>query len=1284
MKVARRVVIGAGVLVVVLVVASWVLLRTGAGLDFAWRFVEPRLPATLTVGDVSGRLVGPLELSDVRSQAEASTTSAASVRFDWRFWSLLARRVDMSDLLVTDVLHEIHADSATADTDVAEPLPDVDLPVEIFVTEGRVRRVTVVGVPNFTGVDSVLVQGLEARGEWALDSVLLWAPEGRVMASGSVTPVGLWQHDFTTRFDLTVDSLHVAGSVAAAGTLDSTTLDGRLDSPLSATAVGRVRNPRTRPEMELEIEADSVWLPALRADAPDVSVAGGLLATGVLDSIRFDGEGTVWAPDLPPATVSFDVVRRDSTITVDTTVVEIARTTLGVRGRIVVRSDAPDFDLTAEWSRFAWPLQGASTFLSDAGRARVAGSTTRYSVDLSGDAAPAGAPPGALTLRGRGSEGSMEIDTVTYRTAAGHVDARGRVGWGDVQTARLDFDATEVVTEELLPDSVPWTWRGALRGRANVSRTVRAITADLTVDTLSGHLTGTPLDRPLEGDVADTIGAPIEASGSGTLRLPVRADSLEWRAADVIVRWLEAEIGTGHAFVSGVVGDTVRLHATLRASDLSTVSARAEGRVEGKARLDGTRSAPALSITGEAERVRWDSLGVDSFVLDGTVVSSAGGEVDVIASAAGLSWGARGFDSLDIRAAGTIETHSLEARAVGDAGTLDVGVAGGAVDEEWEGTVRRLVVDSPAIGPWQLSGEAAAMLSRDAVSIDSLCVVDTGSSVCALGTWHRDSTTTARVYADGIGGARLAPVLPAGWSWDGTLSARSSVRVAADSVIRAEAEAELTAGQLTVSTRRGPAVLVTQPTTWTASIGEEGGRADIALQLRDEAGTDVIDFVTSVSLPTLQRVTDSVPALAVTGTLSASVLDFTPIESASPFVEDVTGELTLDATVAGTVGAPEFQGELDYRNGTFQVPDLGLDITGVRLRATGAGPDGVEIEGALTSGNEMILTGSVPQLPTVDNPARLHLEGTRLLALNSSLGTARVSPSIDVEVSSERVRVTGTVRVPTANIELSDVPETAVRPSPDVVFVDDSISGRRTIPLNVEARLELGDSVHVSGSGFSGRPTGSITVRDGTAQTLAGTGEITIEEGQFERYGAELNVVNGRMIYAGGPLDDPGLDIRATRTADDGVVAGVEIGGTLQQPVVTIFSEPAMLETEALSYLVLGRPIDQARQSDGNQLANVATSLGLREGNALATRIGQRFGLSELRVEADGPLEQASVVAGRYLSPKLYVSYGVGLVDPVSTFRLRYLLSSKWTLLAESGRSVGVDLMYRVERGRQP
>jgi translocation and assembly module TamB len=125
-----------------------------------------------------------------------------------------------------------------------------------------------------------------------------------------------------------------------------------------------------------------------------------------------------------------------------------------------------------------------------------------------------------------------------------------------------------------------------------------------------------------------------------------------------------------------------------------------------------------------------------------------------------------------------------------------------------------------------------------------------------------------------------------------------------------------------------------------------------------------------------------------------------------------------------------------------------------------------------------------------------------------------------------------------------------------------------------------------------------------------------------------------------------------------------------------------MSQNAALHYIVLGRAPGEGTGSDGDLLSKAASSLGLRGGNLIAKTIGQGLGLDEARIETEGDLQKASFVAGRYLSPSLYVSYGIGLFDPISTLRLRYLLSRKWTLQAETGTATGADVLYRVERGR--
>ena len=100
-------------------------------------------------------------------------------------------------------------------------------------------------------------------------------------------------------------------------------------------------------------------------------------------------------------------------------------------------------------------------------------------------------------------------------------------------------------------------------------------------------------------------------------------------------------------------------------------------------------------------------------------------------------------------------------------------------------------------------------------------------------------------------------------------------------------------------------------------------------------------------------------------------------------------------------------------------------------------------------------------------------------------------------------------------------------------------------------------------------------------------------------------------------------------------------------------------------------------------LARAAGALGVSGGDRLAKRIGARLGLDELGVsgaEAGSGVQGPALQAGKYLSPRLYVGYGLGLFDQIGAFKVRLDLTERWVLEASSGLSQAVDLLYTRER----
>jgi translocation and assembly module TamB len=164
------------------------------------------------------------------------------------------------------------------------------------------------------------------------------------------------------------------------------------------------------------------------------------------------------------------------------------------------------------------------------------------------------------------------------------------------------------------------------------------------------------------------------------------------------------------------------------------------------------------------------------------------------------------------------------------------------------------------------------------------------------------------------------------------------------------------------------------------------------------------------------------------------------------------------------------------------------------------------------------------------------------------------------------------------------------------------------------------------------------------------------------------------------PLDSPALDLVGDREIKgEDIVGSINVRGTLDQPFITLSSVPAMPENEALSYLITGRSIDTLQTNEAASLDRAAESLAVSGGGLLLGSLGTRYGLDEVSVERTDD-DDTAVVLGKYLTPKLFVSYGISIAEAINTIKLRYTLNERWALKAEAGLHQSADVEYRIER----
>ncbi|POB71640.1 hypothetical protein CRN59_02940, partial [Vibrio vulnificus] len=127
-----------------------------------------------------------------------------------------------------------------------------------------------------------------------------------------------------------------------------------------------------------------------------------------------------------------------------------------------------------------------------------------------------------------------------------------------------------------------------------------------------------------------------------------------------------------------------------------------------------------------------------------------------------------------------------------------------------------------------------------------------------------------------------------------------------------------------------------------------------------------------------------------------------------------------------------------------------------------------------------------------------------------------------------------------------------------------------------------------------------------------------------------------------------------------------------------IFSEPAMPQANALSYLLRGQDID-GESGGGNAMTTALIGLSLAKSGKVVGEIGQAFGVQDLQLDTAGSGEDSQVTVSGYIMPGLQVKYGVGIFKPLGEFTVRYRLMKDLYLEGVSGVESAVDLLYQFE-----
>lgn len=421
--------------------------------------------------------------------------------------------------------------------------------------------------------------------------------------------------------------------------------------------------------------------------------------------------------------------------------------------------------------------------------------------------------------------------------------------------------------------------------------------------------------------------------------------------------------------------------------------------------------------------------------------------------------------------------------------------------------------------------------------------------------------------------------------------------------------------------------------------------------------------------------------------VDSSGVDLSPLASVVEEIEKSEGMLVVDLKASGRLGSPTVNGQLSMKDAVFKIQSLGNELNITNAVVEMDGQKGylrqLEINSGKGSGN---FEGEIDLANfTYNLDGKLDNFLIRPKRIKSTL-----SGNIDVTGEGSKLKAEGNITVSRSRITL---PEEEKKQIEEIKFVDegkeefvvstkdDEDFFKENIALKLQVRLTRNN--WVKGKGANVEIRGNLDVDKEYSEDVRITGSIRTVRGTYETLGKLFRIEQGRVSFSGTTDINPNLDITALYRVSD-VQIYINISGTAKSPEVKLTSDPAMQETDIISYLVFGAPSDQIGSGDRAAISGVATGIaGGIAASQLETLLGQNLSPDVLSV--GGGSQGPQIEVGKYLTQDLYIAYERGTTQSIldsttittNKVLVEYTVFKNVTIDADvGGENPGADIFY--------
>lgn len=926
--------------------------------------------------------------------------------------------------------------------------------------------------------------------------------------------------------------------------------------------------------------------------------------------------------------------------------------------------------------------------------ASPADSLQRFAVNFDGTLDADQLPAGQLMIDASGDAQLIRIKRLRHIGDAGSIDATGTVDVRQGIAWDINAEMDRFNIGYFLQDT-PSLITGNIDTDGRWSESQQTININ-QID-LSGMLKNRQLSA--QGSLTTEMRLPSDLA-SYFERLQTQDAQAQYQQVNALIESLNADdlvLRWGDNYITAN-GNAQQLQTKINITSLDQLSATLAGEVSGGATLSQAKgqALPTIYIDLIGEDIALPGFALRGGSVRGKLVNLANSPSQLVITAEGVDAGGQSFESVNASFNVTEQAHVLDFDVANEQIDIGARIKGGfdRDDLSWSGVVGNGRMESryaslnqlqPAQLILNLPKEQNGNSSEFKVQLAAHCwqAADQTGKLC-----FRENLTASPSQGDvdialqDLDTSLFSVFLPDDIDWQAKINGNAVVGWQRGRPPTINSTLYSDNGEIGLVQDGGASVTLPYERVSVIALSVPEG---IKLRTDIDTGQGASGYAEAVVDP----YSDPKP---ISGALVLDELDLAVFKPFFPGMRVLEGNVTMAGGLGGTLGKPQFYGDVAIEGGRIAMLDLPVNLTDVnteaKIRGTQATIDGTFNSGS-GSGN---LTGTVNWQQELQ--AKLSVIGERLVITQPPLLVAEISPDIDIILRPEDryVDIKGAVSVPSATIRPPEASEDIITQTEDAVVLDRRLIGNidevleiaTPWSINADIGVDLGDEINFRGFGAVIPLAGAININQNGAGVMRAQGVVQVSRRtSIDAFGQNLELNYGQVRFDG-DVTKPNLSIEAAKTID-GKTVGVRVKGDTENPNITVFNNAGLTEQQAMNALVTGRLDNQSASQISeqgfvsqvtNNLAAAGLSFGLSGTRDLTNQLGQAVGLQSLTVDASGSSEDTNVNVTGYVSPDLYIRYGVGVFNAESSLSVRYQLTRRIYVEATSAAENAADVVY--------